>query len=314
MANFGSGYFKDLQVKERGVLPRYPVFVPSKGRFSKTRALTASWLARDGVPFFMVVEPQEQKEYEELVGPEHVLILPQNNQGLIFARNWIKDYSTTQGHERHWQLDDNTYGFYRWWKGKRVYCRGGLALRVCEDLTDRYENVGISGLNYDMFVVAPTVPFAVNVHVYSCTLVNNAIPYGWRLRYNDDTDLCLQVLSGGWCTILLNAFSVKKVRTMVIKGGNTTDLYQGDGRLIMARSLERAWPGVVETKRRFQRPQHVIKGTWRYFDTQLKLKEGIDLAALPKVDEYGMELKAVKEVKSPRIQEMLDERSTPPPG
>jgi hypothetical protein len=137
-------------------------------------------------------------------------------------------------------------------------------------------------------------PFCLNVHVYSCTLVNHSMPYRWRLAYNDDTDLCLQALSSGWCTILLNAFLCEKIRTMVVKGGNTDQLYRGDGRLRMARALERVWPGVVTTDRRFQRPQHVVKGAWKNFDTPLKRKEGVDFENLPGVDEYGMEMKKVE--------------------
>jgi hypothetical protein len=102
------------------------------------------------------------------------------------------------------------------------------------------------------------------------------MPYRWRLLYNDDTDLCLQVLSGGLCTVLFNAFLVQKLGTMVVPGGNTEDLYQNDGRLRMARALERVWPGVVTTDRRFQRPQHVVKDAWRKFDTPLVRRTDLD--------------------------------------
>ena len=151
-------------------------------------------------------------------------------------------------------------------------------------------------------------PFNLNVHVYSCSLILNSIPFTWRSRYNDDTDLCLQVLSGGWCTVLFNAFCCKKVPTMTTKGGNTADLYQGDGRLKMAKSLERLWPGVVTTRRRYYRPQHVIKDAWKRFDTPLKLKPGVDLAALPKINDYGMKLQQVRpEIKSDNIKKLMEE-------
>src|SRR3972149_3358983 len=91
-------------------------------------------------------------------------------------------------------------------------------------------------------------PFFLNTHVYSCLLILNSLPYRWRGRYNEDTDLCLQVLSAGWCTVLINAFMVDNMPTMTMRGGNTEELYQDDGRLKMARHLERLWPGVVETK------------------------------------------------------------------
>lgn len=289
------------------VLPRYPVYIPSKGRYD---SLTAKLLARDGVPFKLVVQPQDVERYAENFGRDRLLVLPRDNSydGLIMARNWIKEHSIQEGHARHWQLDDNIRDFHRYTGGKRIRCRAGIALAVCEDFSDRYENVALSGLNYSMFVTGhdKIPPFRVNVHVYSCTLVNNSIPHAWRLRYNDDTDLCLQVLSAGWCTVLLNAFLANKAATMTVKGGNTDDLYQGDGRLRMARDLERMWPGVVQTKRRFGRPQHVIANSWRNFRTPLKLRSDIDLDEIEKQSEkYQLELTVKHPIKSAELQQYV---------
>jgi hypothetical protein len=284
------------------MLPRYPVYIPSKGR--SQYALTARCLLRDGVPFSLVVEPQEESLYREAFPTVPLLLLDQNNGGLLYARNWIKTHATRLGVERHWQLDDNMRLFYRRWHGRRIPCNGALALRVCEDFVDRYANVAVAGLAYKMFVpdFNSIPPYWLNVHVYSCSLILNSLPYGWRLRYNDDTDLCLRVLTDGWCTVLVNAFMVDKKPTMKVPGGNTADLYQGDGRLRMARSLERIWPGMVQTKCRFHRPQHVITQQWRLFDQPLQLKPGIDLAALPAVDEYGMTLRQLKPIQSPELR------------
>lgn len=290
------------------VIPSYSVYIPSRGRSST--ALTAQVLDRDGVPFRICVSPHEVKQYEREFG-DRVLPLPYHSMDIVAVRNWIRDHSEELGAKKHWQLDDNIRGFYRRYKAKRIYCSSGLALRVCEDFTDRYVNIGLSGLNYSMFCPDHKryPPFVTNCKVYSCTLINNAIPYRWRGPYNDDTDLCLQVLSGGWCTVSLNAFLQFKTATMTMRGGMTdsnTNNYQGDGRLRMARTLERRWPGVVETKRRFHRPQHVVKNAWKNFDTPLKLKEDIDLDSL-EPNEYGMKLNATKEVKSRRLQKLAEE-------
>lgn len=287
--------------------PSYPIYVPTKGRHQARNALTVRFLMEDEIPFRAVVEEEEHDLYAAVVGEERLLVLPESGQGLIFARNWIKEHSISEGHERHWQLDDNIRSIQRFHKGRRIKCRGSLGLRTCEVLTDRYENVAISGLNYVMFGVGKQPPFYLNVHVYSCTLVNNVIPHRWRLRYNDDTDMCLQVLADGWCTILVNAFLAEKIWTGKHDGGNTDDLYQGDGRLVMARSLERKWPGVVTTDRRFQRPQHVVNSSWRKFDTPLKLKPCVDLESMQSTDELGMTLNALKETKSPELQQFADE-------
>jgi len=307
------------------VLPRYPVYVPSKGRYSGARPKTALRLLKDGVPFRVVVEEAERRAYERMVGASRVLVLPFSDlgQGSIPARNWIMDHAIAEGHERHWQLDDNIIEFRRLYRGDRYPCCAGVALRACEDFTDRYENIGISGLNYQMFVPRDTsVPFYLNVHVYSCTLVNNAIPHRWRGRYNEDTDLCLQVLADGWCTVALNVFMANKSPTMRMKGGNTDELYASDGRLAMARALERLWAGTVTTDRRWQRPQHVITDSWRKFvaskepdqisltdlyealgeGLELKLKPGVDLSALPAIDEYGLRLHNTRPAQMPMAE------------
>jgi len=289
--------------------PRYPIYIPSKGRYESCH--TARFLAADKVPHILVVNEHEYDEYDSRYGKsEHcsVLVLPVNDHktsGLIFARNWIKRHSIDAGYERHWQLDDNIWQLRRWYKGDRIECDSNYALACTEDFVDRYENVAIAGLNYYMFGIDRRPPFCINVHVYSCTLVLNSIPHKWRLRYNDDTDICLQVLSDGWCTILMNVFLANKCATMQCAGGNTNDLYQDDGRLKMARSLERMWPGVAKTTRRFGRPQHVIN--WKKFNNKLIRRNDLDWSKF-EPNEYGMKLKQVApEIKSKRLRQLVSE-------
>jgi len=287
------------------VNPRYPIYVPSKGRSERALALTARFLRADGVPFKLVVEPQEREAYAAAWGEDSLLVLPFSNLGLgsTPARNWIWGHAVASGAERHWILDDNIRYIRRWWRGRRLMCDSGPALAACEDFADRYENLAMAGLNYQMFCIQSAPPFYLNVHVYSCILIMNSLPFRWRGRYNEDTDLCLQVLSSGWCTALINVFMANKLHTMTMRGGNTDQLYQGDGRLRMARSLERVWPYVVATKRRFKRPQHVIRGAWRGFDTPLRLKPGAVVDAAP--NEYGLRLEQVKDVRSAGLQKLL---------
>ena len=288
--------------------PRYPIYVISKGR--SDACLTARFLIKDKVDFRLVVEPQERELYEKKFGSECLHVLPFSNLGLgsIPARNWVWEHAKATGARRHWILDDNISGVYRRWQARKIPCDSSFAFMASEDYVDRYENIAIAGLNYYMF--APnklkSPAFVSNCHVYSCLLIDNSIPQRWRGRYNEDTDLCLQVLAAGMCTVLFNAFLIFKKRTMTMKGGNTEALYRGDGRLKMARSLERAWPGVVETKRRFQRPQHVIKNAWQFFDTPLKRRPDVDFAKLAeKPNEYGMELRINSEVKSPELRDLI---------
>jgi len=295
-------------------LPRYPIYVPSKGRARTSQ--TARFLTRDGVPFRLVVEAEEAEEYRDRWPGAEVLVLPFSNLGSVVpARNWIMDHAIGEGHVRHWQLDDNINDVRRLYRGKRLPCNSGPALAVVEDFTERYLNIAIAGLNYQMFVTDVTsVPFYLNCHVYSCCLFDNRLPFRWRGRYNEDTDLCLQVLSAGYCTVALNVFHAHKQQTMKSKGGNTEALdYFNDGRLRMARALERQWPHVVSVSRRYRRPQHVIRDAWRGFDQPLLRDPSFDWDGLPERDEYGLELVKVREtIESPTIRRIFETASSDP--
>jgi hypothetical protein len=267
---------------------RYPIFVPSKGRSHACQ--TAKFLLADSVPFRLVVEPSEEHDYRQAFPSAELLVTPHDDMRLLGVRNWIRQRSIDEGHDRHWQLDDNIRRMKRQTQGKRLSCNARIAISAVEQFTDRYTNIGVSGMDYSMFAKDAMRPFRLNVHVYSCTLVNNRMPYTWRLVYNDDTDLCLQVLSGGMCTVQFQAFVVEKMQTMTVSGGNTDDLYRGDGRLTMSRTLERQWPGIVTTTRKFGRAQHSVKGAWRGFDTPLVRRDDIDWNALSDSSQWAMQL------------------------
>ncbi|NJN50269.1 MAG: hypothetical protein HC798_03745 [Polaribacter sp.] len=128
------------------------------------------------------------------------------------------------------------------------------------------------------------------------------MPERWRGRYNEDTDLCLQVLTKGLCTILFNAYMIDKVATMTMKGGNSDELYKGDGRLVMARSLERLWPGIVTVTRRFKRPQHVVR--WDRFKQSLKKRTDI---VIDFNKDYNLKpVQVAEKIKSKHVQSLVD--------
>jgi hypothetical protein len=97
-----------------------------------------------------------------------------------------------------------------------------------------------------------------NTRIYSCLLIENAAPYRWRGRYNEDTDLSLRVLKDGLCTIQFNAFLCGKVTTQRMKGGNTKEFYQDEGTLPKSQMLADLHPDVAEVVWRFKRWHHHV--------------------------------------------------------
>lgn len=282
--------------------PKYPIYIPSKDRASS--ALTVKFFIKWNVDFYLVVEPKQKEKYKEF--KKYLLILPNDKMRLLGARLWIRKHAIKNGYDRHWQFDDNIRSIRRLHKGIRIRCNPNTAIRIIEDFTDRYTNIAISGFDYEMFVVDTVKkPFVVNVHIYSASLINNNMPYKWRLFYNDDTDLCLQVLDGGLCTVQFKTLMSEKARTMTVAGGNTKDLYQKDGRLKMARTLEEIWPQYVETKWRYGRPQHVIKNNWKQFKTKLIRRSDINWNEI-KNQKYNFTLKPIKkDIKCKFVNKLL---------
>jgi len=247
-----------------------------------------------GVPYHIVIEPQEYDNYATAIDPKQILVLPFSNlgQGSIPARNWVWEHSIQGGAKRHWILDDNLLWFARLHDNKKIRVSSGTCFYITEDFVERYENIAIAGLQYEMFLPAlqKQKPYLLNTRIYSCLLIKNDIPYCWRGRYNEDTDLSLRVLKDGWCTFLMQLFMCKKMTTLKMKGGNTESLYKLDGidgRLLMAQSLQHQHPDVVKITRKWGRWQHQVD--YRPFKkNRLIKKPGIVIPG--GVNNYGMVL------------------------
>jgi hypothetical protein len=270
--------------------PKYPVYVISKGRWESR--LTAKALELRNIPFWVVIEPQEYNHYSAVIPANRILMLPFSNlgQGSIPARNWVWEDSIKRGYARHWILDDNIYFFARLHKNIKYYTDSGATFAAIEDWCDRYTNVALAGMQYEHFVPRKKnhPPIIFNTRIYSCILIDNGLPYRWRGLYNEDTDLSLRALKGGYCTALFVAFLAKKVWTQQMKGGNTDELYaKTHDRLEFAQSLQQQHPDVVKVVRKYGRWHHQVD--YRPFKGN-KLIRRPDVEIPQGVNNYGMVL------------------------
>lgn len=267
---------------------KYPIYVISKGRHNS--CLTARELRAMNVNFTLVVEPQDRSLYEGVA--KNIITTPFSNlgQGSIPVRNFVWEHSIKEGHERHWVVDDNIEGFHRLNNNEKPKLISPVFFRCMEDFVDRYDNIGIAGPNYYSFCKSTdkVPPYYLNTRIYSCILIKNDLPYRWRGRYNEDTDLCLRALKDGWATMLFNAFLIGKVTTMRMKGGNTDEVYADtDNRKEFAESLKEQHPDVVKVTWKFNRWHHQVN--YKPFKkNKLKRKEGFVVP--DRVNEYGMKL------------------------
>lgn len=288
--------------------PKYPIYVISKGRWNYP--YTSNWLDKMGVPHRIVVEKQEYKNYTEKLGKNKLLILDEKykdeydtcddlgdlkGKGPGPARNFVWDHALSKGSERHWVMDDNIRFFCRLNRNIKWYLYSGAGFLAMEDFCDRYENVVMAGPQYEMFVPrkSEVYPFTLNTRIYSCNLIKNDIPFKWRGRYNEDTILSLDILKARYCTVLFNAFLQHKLRTQILEGGNTDELYR-NGTMPKSQMLKKVHPDVTEVVWKFQRWHHEVdysKFQCSLTGNKLRKKSGL---RYPKgINNYGMILKTL---------------------
>jgi hypothetical protein len=280
--------------------PRNPVYIISKGRW-ETRQ-TARALDSMGVPFYIVVESSEYTQYKNVIKGGTVLVLDQKYQdeydpmtsddwksnGPGAARNFCWDHSIDLGATSHWVMDDNIPAFGRVNRNRYARVTSGTIFRIAEEFVDRYENVAISGFQYFMFMVFKDIrpAFILNSRVYSCLLIRNDIPYRWRGRYNEDTDLSLRALKDGWCTIQFNAFIQEKATTQTIKGGNTEEFYSYEGTMNKSKMLAEMHPDVARVMWRYGRWHHYVDYSGFKRNKLIRKKDVVIPAGN---NEYGLE-------------------------
>ena len=280
--------------------PRSPIYIVSKGRFKTP--FTSRQLDRMGVPHRVIVEEQELEDYAKTIARHKLLVLPQKylddydtfwhdtdpRKGSGAARNYAWDHAITQGADKHWVMDDNIRHFCRLNRNERINVRTGAIFRAAEDFVDRYENVAMSGLEYRGFVSPreKKSPYRLNARIYSCNLIRNDVPYRWRGRYNEDTDLSLRMLKDGWVTVLFHAFLQEKCATQTVKGGNTTELY-GEGTKNKSQMLIDMHPDVTQMIFRFHRWHHLVDYS-PFKNNRLHKKANLNIPH--GVNEYGMTL------------------------
>jgi len=282
--------------------PDYPIYIVSKGRWESR--LTSKALERINVPYKIIVEEQEKDLYASVISEEKILVLPKNylqeyetcdelgntkGVGPGAARNFAWQHSIEMGAKRHWVMDDNIASFNRLNRNLMCKVSSGTIFRASEDFVDRYENVAIAGFNYDFFAKAKEQipPFVLNTRIYSLLLIKNDLPFRWRGRYNEDTDLSLRVLKAGMCTVQFNAFLQEKATTQTLKGGNTDEFYAKEGTLPKSQMIADLHPDVAKVVWRFNRWHHHVD--YRAFKKN-KLQRIKNIYIPDVVNNFGMKL------------------------
>ena len=287
--------------------PQFPLYIPSKSRAAI--ATTPRFLDTIKVPYRLVVEQDQYADYALHFDESKLIVLDPKylddyntfddlgntkSKGPGAARNFIWDHSIEEGHAWHWVMDDNISLFARLHKNERIPVGDGTIFRAMEDFCLRYKNIGMAGPAYWMFAPSRSKlpPFLTGTRIYSCNLIRNDLPYRWRGRYNEDTDLSLVMLKNGWQTVEFMAFLQYKLPTQTLGGGNTEAFYNSEGTLPKSQMLVKMHPDVTRLVWRFQRWHHHVDYSG-FKNMQLIRKDDY---AIPESNPYAM----VKVERKPR--------------
>ena len=281
---------------------KYPIFIPSKGRWESRH--TMKMFDRLGIDYTVVIEPQEFDKYSKVIPPEKLLCTPHTDAGLTTTRNWIWNYAESKGYEKFWSFDDNIFDLWRLHDNLNIKMETGTPIRVLEDFSDRYKNVGVVGMQYFMFVARKSKlpPYTVNSRVYSNMLMSckqknpDGSPFRHNLEFNDDTDINIRFLKMVLCTIQFNQFQIHKAPTMTVKGGNTAsyDKMQRNRKAI-SQLIADAHPDVASVVWKFNRWHHEVD--YKRFKHTLIRVDNYDEIVKKGVDNYGMVLTNTKKIK-----------------
>jgi hypothetical protein len=305
---------KHLKYVGENLPTKYPLYIISYKR-SDTR-YTQKKIHEMGIPYKIVVESFEYDKYKEHIPEENILCFTRDecdkDKGSIPVRNFVWEHSIQQGHKRHWIVDDNIKGFYRWCKNIHVECNDSSCFRQVEDLTDRYSNVYMSGIQYKS--MCPQISrrrkiITKNSKVFSCCLYDNfmdvklGLDDRWRGKYNEDIDLILRILKKGGMTLQIQNFLINKPTSKTVKGGNAEEIYKMNGwDLMKVNSLIEQHPDCVIDVPKFGKKHH-HEVNYKKVSTCDTLELNVNHIQNEIKKDYGLELVEMeKEVKVKKVR------------
>lgn len=236
-----------------------PIFIPSKGRPSPKTAQCFE----DKSNLIVVVEPQDQSLYKNV----QLAVLPKNDQGISYVRNWILDFARNMDLEKYWMLDDDISQFFEYegQKGKKI--SGEQACQKAEEaLTWGIPNLGQGAMEYNQFawsqkkdVVAPGY---CDVAVLMFPKKINAIRYRPELDLKEDRDFTLQILNAGMFTGRAAKIAFAAPKNGSNPGGLSGEYAKAGREREASERMIKTWPGICELNiKKDGRPD--VKIHWR---------------------------------------------------
>jgi glycosyltransferase involved in cell wall biosynthesis len=126
----------------------------TKNRPAKQK--TAAVFDETGIEYKLLVEPQEQRLYKGY----DLIVLPENDKGIAYARNFILDYAKDKGIRFICMADDDISRFGRVENGRNV--RDNTVVHAFFDLVKKYPGFAQYTINYWQYAYCSTGEISMN--------------------------------------------------------------------------------------------------------------------------------------------------------
>lgn len=151
------------------------VAIPSKNRVDILKENALSWLKYIDADWKVFVEPQDYAKYLPFLGghseePSHIVALSENDQGLGFSKQCMKEYAVAQGYDLVFKLDDDVKGwteFRKILKGKEAAERFNKNLKDITEMFEKQPQVAVVSFPYS-FQMFEQYLFKKNKRVQTC--------------------------------------------------------------------------------------------------------------------------------------------------
>lgn len=223
--------------------------MPSKNR--PATKIVERW-APAGITPLIFVEPQDAKAYEGL--PVHVL--PKNNQGLVYSRNYILNYARENGIEWFCMCDDDIENFSEVRNGRAKTSDANVVLKAWV-LAKKY-NLGMTGLAYRQYGWSEKKPVRINTKLPEVCVImqTQKLNHSYRkeLELKEDRDFAMMAIKTKANVAVCSRFCIQ-VPNIGSNEGGLHDAYQDEERYIeVIKRFVQAWPKysrIVKRKGRY---------------------------------------------------------------
>ena len=217
--------------------------IPSKGRAGKTK--TDKLICKAGLHYCFVVEPQDQADYSD--AGHQIMVLPENDQGITFARDWILKMMRRMKYKQFWMLDDDIECFGEVVDGKTVQTDAGVLLKAYNQLS-KYGPASLYCLELRQFAWSAKEVDRDKIAM-QCIMFDlencQALDYDLRLKIREDYDLSFQAIFKGKGTLRSGKYYYG-IADMKSQAGGMTQWYNQETEMHETWKLCRKWPKLVE--------------------------------------------------------------------